>query len=247
MGSANPKDMLSQNVCSSLIEHCSEISRVFAIEYRISSARPFTPSNAFPAALLDALAGYSYLISTIGFRPDNIIVSGDSAGGNLALALARHLVAINLTSVPLPGGLLLLSPAGEWLVTHNGPDSSAKRNARSDYCQSFFQGYSAKAILGNMPPDEAYTNPWISPASLMIADPRGQFAGFPRTCIVAGEAEFLVDSLHTLRDRFLADIGKERVAYIEIFGASHSFLSLVMQESERREALREIAAWVKMI
>ena len=44
------------------------------------------------AALIDALAGYNYLVNTVGFHPTRIILEGDSAGGNLALALTRYLL-----------------------------------------------------------------------------------------------------------------------------------------------------------
>ncbi|TFY71376.1 hypothetical protein EVG20_g1621, partial [Dentipellis fragilis] len=62
-----------------------------AVEYRVSSAAPFKAENPFPAALLDGLAGYRYLVHTLHFSPDNIVLGGDSAGGHLALSLARYI------------------------------------------------------------------------------------------------------------------------------------------------------------
>lgn len=50
-------------------------------------------TTAFPASLLDALAGYQYLLS-LGFEPKNIMLCGDSAGANACLALARYLDAL---------------------------------------------------------------------------------------------------------------------------------------------------------
>ncbi|KAI0309814.1 alpha/beta-hydrolase [Amylostereum chailletii] len=244
MGHAGPKDLMNPAICCGFIEHIGQVERVFSVEYRLSSADPFKPANPFPTALIDAIAGYSYLISTVGFRPENIIISGDSAGGNLAISLTRYLVSSGLPAIPPPGLLLLLSPTTEWVLTHVGPDSSLERNTPSDYCRPFFDGYPAKALVGKMALDEASTNIWISPGSLKAQHVPGTFAGFPPTCINAGEAEFQLDSVATFRRRLVADIGAENVTYIETFGGTHDFIGLAMCEPERTEALREISAWV---
>lgn len=82
LGSANPKDgaaVLTRDV----LKKCGpSIERVFSLEYRLSSAPPYPAANPFPAALLDALAGYRYL-TQFGFKAENIILLGDSAGANL--------------------------------------------------------------------------------------------------------------------------------------------------------------------
>ena len=70
-----------------ILKYSHPARRLFSIEYRLSTERPYVPSNHFPAALYDALAGYVYLIDVVGYNPADIIVVGDSAGGNLALAL----------------------------------------------------------------------------------------------------------------------------------------------------------------
>lgn len=60
-----------------------------AVNYRKSLDK----TSAFPASLLDALAGYQYLLS-LGFEPKNIMLCGDSAGANACLALSRYLDAL---------------------------------------------------------------------------------------------------------------------------------------------------------
>ena len=52
---------------------------VLAPEYRLA------PEHPFPAALEDALKAYRWLL-TQGYKPADIIIAGDSAGGGLALA-----------------------------------------------------------------------------------------------------------------------------------------------------------------
>jgi len=109
---------------------------VFAVEYRLSKHSPDEPAHPFPAALLDALAGYVYLTVTIGLAPDDIIIAGDSAGGNLALALVRYLVenAGLIAGLPAPPmALLLLSPWADPGDTSVPPGSRANANMVSDY------------------------------------------------------------------------------------------------------------------
>src|SRR5512136_57740 len=53
--------------------------RTLSIAYRLA------PEHPFPAALDDCLAAYEWLLAG-GIPPEGLIVAGDSAGGNLALA-----------------------------------------------------------------------------------------------------------------------------------------------------------------
>ncbi|KAJ4470110.1 alpha/beta-hydrolase [Lentinula aciculospora] len=245
MSSGAPSDTTTPPICNGFLEHFSTINRVFALEYRIASAKPFGPANPFPAPVLDALAGYVYLIHTVGFRPENIIVSGDSAGGHITVALTRHLIHNKIEGIPPPSNILLLSPSLEWLFTHTGPQSSVERNKDVDYCALFYQGYVAQAIVGNLPENWIRTNPWIGPASLDIEDSTGWYTGFPRTCISAGDAEMQLDSIGTFRARLIRDIGEEKVTYIETVGGTHDFVGLNFHEPERTEALEMIASWIE--
>src|ERR1051326_1137583 len=52
--------------------------RVFALEYRLA------PESPFPAAVHDAPHAFVWLIDH-GFKPQNIAIAGDSAGGGLAI------------------------------------------------------------------------------------------------------------------------------------------------------------------
>ena len=60
--------------------------RVFAPDYRLA------PEAPFPTALQDAEAAHAALIAK-GYRAENIVIGGDSAGGGLALALTARLCA----------------------------------------------------------------------------------------------------------------------------------------------------------
>ena len=57
---------------------------VFCFDYRLA------PEHPYPAAVDDAQAAWDYLMLQ-GYGAKDIFVAGDSAGGNLALALGLRL------------------------------------------------------------------------------------------------------------------------------------------------------------
>ena len=249
--SAHPDDLLS-TIRHGLLEHTHTINRLLNLEYRLSRRASGKPVNPFPAALLDAIAGYNYLVNEVGFSPKDIIVLGDSAGGNLALALVRYLVERRTsgdTDVPdVPSALLLLSPWADLEVREHGPGSSALRNRDSDYVDltggdmvtatSFF--------LGSRSFDETRSNRYISPASQSPAMGQVSFAGFPRTLIINGGAESLQDQIHVLRKKMAADVGVENVQLLEFPDAIHDFCAFTWHEPERTEALKMAAKWMEL-
>ncbi|KAI3482211.1 hypothetical protein L1887_55182 [Cichorium endivia] len=69
---------------------CRQTSlRVLGVNFRKATS----DARAFPAALQDALAAWVYVTKRLGFRPHNVILMGDSAGGGLAMALQLYLSA----------------------------------------------------------------------------------------------------------------------------------------------------------
>ncbi|KAG6907802.1 hypothetical protein DXG01_007341 [Tephrocybe rancida] len=112
---------------SSLDEVMSEI---YSIEYRLLQ------HASFPAQLQDAATVYAHVIkryqnSDIGRC--KIVLIGDSSGGNLVLALTRWVR--DEGSLPMPDGLLLLSPSCD--VSHALPETVSsyipRPNAETDY------------------------------------------------------------------------------------------------------------------
>ncbi|OSX58473.1 hypothetical protein POSPLADRAFT_1184883 [Postia placenta MAD-698-R-SB12] len=247
--SASPSFIFMKTCYAGFLEHFPDGPRIFSLEYRLSSAPPSSPvSNPCPAAIIDAVAGYRYLVQELGFKPQNIILSGDSAGGNIALCLALYLARSALPGLPPPRALLLLSPAADWGNTHLGPGSSLLQNATTDYIQhAFLSNYTARALVGNLPLETAATSVWISPASLKLEFVPGLFAGLPRTCIFVGQAELALDQARTLRERIQADNGEDAVNYMEWADVTHDAVCMPWHEPERTKALREIAKWLQSI
>lgn len=65
------------------------------------------PEHPFPAALDDCVESYQWLLEH-GYAPERIVIAGDSAGGNLALATAIKARQLGLAQ---PAGIVMFSPA----------------------------------------------------------------------------------------------------------------------------------------
>ncbi|PPQ77958.1 hypothetical protein CVT25_015433 [Psilocybe cyanescens] len=240
-GTAHPSNRPLKTLLEGLMQHIPGEPRVFALEYRISSTTPFVKANPFPAALLDAIAGYRYLIHDVGFVPTNILISGDSAGGQLAFWLAKYLSTTKFSELPAAGGLLMLSPTLDWANTRTGLSSSMKQHKDSDFIDIVLTGgYPRRALLGKIPEAEVSQNEWMAPGSIQLPHKPGSHAGLPKTCIVAGGAEQILDSMVTLTNRLTYDLGSENVTFLEAKDATHDFLLFSWHEPERTETLKEV-------
>jgi acetyl esterase/lipase len=88
---------------------------------------------------------------------------------------------------------------------------------------------------------------YISPASLEIPEKvsRDAFQGFPKTLVVAGSGEQLLDSIQTLKNRMEADMGPEKLTYLEVEDAFHDFLAFTWSGPDRIVCLDGIRDWSK--
>lgn len=244
--SASPKDVIAP-IARGILRHSPTITRCFAPEYRLSRTAPYEPANPFPAALLDALAGYLYLVHVVGFAPEQIVLVGDSAGGNLAHALTRYLVDnMGMPGLPVPpASLLLLSPWVDLTGSHLDATLAA------GLCDNDYIGkpggivgeYAMRAFLGPISHDGAGLA-YISPGSVNADAEIPAFEMFPRTLVVAGGAEAMLFSIQELAKRMKAAMG-ERCEYYEAEDAIHDFLIFTNWEPERTQTLAEIARWLK--
>ncbi|ESK93214.1 alpha/beta-hydrolase [Moniliophthora roreri MCA 2997] len=240
--SAHPSDPCMPSAARGLLEN-TPVRRILALEYRLSSLNP--QSNPYPAAILDAIAGYLYLSKLY----KNIIIAGDSAGANLALALTRYIVSNPEIHLQKPMALLLISPWTDLGLSHITEGSSALPIVRSDYADHLeptvdgpgLSEYAVSAYLGTQRGLEE-EDPYISPASRNIRDLK--FDGYPQTMIVAGSAEVLLDEMKTLRDMMAGDLGIERVRYLEVKDAVHNFVCWDFCGQQREEGLRGIGEWM---
>ncbi|KAJ4397890.1 hypothetical protein N0V93_002128 [Gnomoniopsis smithogilvyi] len=90
------------------------------------------PSARFPTQMFQAISGLDYLLKK-GIDPDQLVVGGDSAGGNIALQLLTHLMhpyplAERITLNKPLAGAFLVSP----LVSGNTSTQSFREGAPCD-------------------------------------------------------------------------------------------------------------------
>jgi hypothetical protein len=76
----------------------------------VNPRKAMTAETAFPAPLQDAFAGYMYLLG-LNFRPNNIILVGDSSGAHIMMALTRYISDISNKEDPIgmPSAVILIS------------------------------------------------------------------------------------------------------------------------------------------
>ena len=151
--------------------------RVLGIEYRLA------PENAFPAAVQDAMAAYRWLLSR-GLDSKEIVIGGDSAGGNLTLST---LIALRYFGEPLPAAGVCLSP---WADLTNTAESFAAKAAVDPCVQREMVELFANFYLGN----RDRRTPLASP---LHAD----LQGLPPLLIQVGSSETLLDDSLHLADR----------------------------------------------
>jgi epsilon-lactone hydrolase len=140
-------------------------ARALAVDYRLA------PEFPFPAPLDDCLTVYRQVLQQ-GVSPGEIVIAGDSAGGNLTMAC---LLALRDAGEPLPALGVGISPA----LDLSGGELSA--SARRDRVVSPKAGrFMARSYLGGQDP----RNPLISPVY-------GDLRGLPPMLIQAGCEEGL--------------------------------------------------------
>ncbi|KIJ37772.1 hypothetical protein M422DRAFT_177429 [Sphaerobolus stellatus SS14] len=250
--SAHPSDPLSP-IRQGIIDHTPNLKRLFSLEYRISKLNVKERRSVFPfpTALVDAIAGYNYLVNDLGYTPENIILEGDSAGANLALALTRYLIENPLPNLPPPGGMVLNCPWVDLSLSHITPGSSSLPAVSADVLPPTKWGpgnswYSVRAFVGMDKEDLSITkcDPYISPACLDIH--KVPFTNFPKTLIVAGDAELFIDATRTLYRRMMEDMG-DRVELYEVPDVVHDYMSLSQFEPERTMSFKKTGEWISAL
>ncbi|OAK96653.1 alpha/beta-hydrolase [Phaeosphaeriaceae sp. SRC1lsM3a] len=130
-----------------LLKH-TPASHVLCPQYRLSTLPASKTSNPFPAALQDTLTSYLFLINELQISPKDIIISGDSAGANLAMSLLRYITDYGSDlALPSPSAALLWSP---WVDPSDVTCSYVHDNANyaSDYLSPAFTNWGSAAYAG---------------------------------------------------------------------------------------------------
>ncbi|KAJ1642971.1 hypothetical protein LPJ64_005215 [Coemansia asiatica] len=192
--------------------------RCVAIDYRLA------PLHPYPAQLHDAFIALQYLVQQ-GFQPENIVLAGDSAGGNLVLALTMLLRHIG---VPQLRGLVLFSPWPD-LVSQR---PSIRQNDKFDYLAAIPHESPLCQSRLFYAPGRPYSQELIAEMAHPLVSPiNGDFKDFPPTLIQVGDKEMLFDDISELHHNMLAANPDRHGSFIyecyaDMLHVFHQFLDL---------------------
>lgn len=179
----------------------------------------------------------------LGYAAEDIILVGDSAGGNLALSLCRYLIRYADEKFPselsLPRILKSLVSSFSLLLgeTLEARTTAPEAGLKTKYTITYSSLRSARSIPmgGNID----NTSPWISPISRHVDCV--SFEGFPKTFIAAGGLEELKDQVVVSKETLERDIGEGNVEYYLAPLALHDFIMLSWHESERTNGFKKVS------
>ncbi|MBC5995399.1 alpha/beta hydrolase [Romboutsia ilealis] len=196
---------------------------VASLDYRLA------PEYTFPSALEDAIDGWNYLLN-LGYKPDNIIIVGDSAGGNLALSLSLKL---RDDGSKMPAGIICVSP---WADLAEEGDSY-KYNLYLDPTFGIDEGMKkSKPILpteyaGNID----LHNPYISPVY-------GNYKRFPPMLVIVGSYEIFESDSITIYEKAIKE--NVNVKLIDQDGMFHDYIFMYDLLPESNAVWNQITSFI---
>jgi epsilon-lactone hydrolase len=183
------------------------------------------PERPFPSAVEDAAADYRWLLDK-GYRPERVVIAGDSSAGGLAVAT---MLKLREDGTPLPAGGVPISPwvdlacTGETLETNAKADLTATKASLMRMASQYLDG----------------ANPRTPLASPLYAD----LSGLPPLLIVVGGDEVLLDASVRLA-RAAGMAGVDTTLYIGD-GMQHIFPIYCGMIPEADAAVTMIGAWIR--
>lgn len=209
---------------------------VFSVQYRLSG---YGGRDPFPAALQDVLSGYLFLLNKLHIPARQIVLTGDSAGGNLAVALLRYLHEFgDVIDTPTPQCAVLFSP---WVAPLDY-DMTGNPNCSTDFIPKSFAVWGAHTYSDGLP--DAASNPYVTLLGHPFPTPVPIFAH-------AGAAELFCDRIARWADEMRAVEGNVVEMYQEpdavhdtffgghLLGFEESALDVVARAGEFVEFVRK--------
>ena len=205
---------------------------VLSVDYR----RP--PETPFPGAFEDCLAATRWAaanIATLGGDAARLAVAGDSAGGNLAAAVAQA----SRKGGPRLAAQLLIYPAVDLAGNYGSAAENAKFPSRQENADGYFlTGDAMRFFAGHyLPRVKDSEDPRASPLR------NGDLAGLPRAVITTAEFDPLRDEGEAYADA-LKRAGVE-VAYFREPGMVHGYFGMGAASAAADAARRRATAAFK--
>lgn len=189
---------------------------VLSFEYRLA------PEHPYPAQLRDAMTVWDHLMY-LGYGARDVVVAGDSAGGNLALVLSLKLKSQGRR---LPRALTLFSPWTDLTASDPCYQEMADKDPMLtvDYIHSITKVYAKGHDL----------------RSSLLSPLFGDLSGFPPVLIQVGENEILRSDSVRLRDRL---VEAQTPCHLEVWDDLwHVFQMFPMKEAS--QAMEHVGAFL---
>ncbi|MFC4949224.1 alpha/beta hydrolase [Pseudonocardia sp. GCM10023141] len=184
------------------------------------------PEHPHPAQVEDGVAAFTALTDR-GIAPAAITTIGDSAGGNLAIAVA---LALRERGGALPGRVVAFSP---WLDMENTGATLVTNDATDALITvPLLEGMIAGVLGAEIDPRTPLANP-------LHAD----FTGFPPLYVNAGGAESLLDDATRVAARARAAGVDVTVSVVD--GMQHVFPFLAGTAPEADAEIAALATWYR--
>lgn len=225
------RDIGIQFMSSLLLRSCPG-SAIFCPEYRLASA----PGGRFPAALQDAVTAYSFLVHNLHIPQQDIVLSGDSAGAHLAIALLRYINA-NPDILPEPAALLLWSPWPDMIINVDVADERPATHV--DHVAPQLIAWTYREFLPRPETGIARSDPYLSPVTAAIPTEVPIWVQWGGAEILRPEIKNFVDVQGSSQPQ-RSDGRRARVGEYEVPHAPHDILTLapiIGWKSEAAEAV----------
>ena len=195
---------------------------VVGVHYRLA------PENPYPAGLHDVVSALRTVLSSraaLGLPAGAVVIAGDSAGGNLAMATMLHEVDAGRE---LPAGALLFYGV-----------------LGADFATPSYKTYSEGFVLTEFIMRQLWS--WYAPAAATREDPQAnpimatdaQLRALPPLFLLAAELDPLASDTFNLKRRLDA-LGRKDALWVEL-GVIHGFLQMTAVLEAARRATRKAA------
>jgi|HubBroStandDraft_3_1064219.scaffolds.fasta_scaffold03975_6 monoterpene epsilon-lactone hydrolase len=196
-------------------------ARVHVVDYRLA------PETRFPGAFDDCFCAYDWLVTHGNMDPRSLTVLGDSAGGNLAVAVTA---AARDQGLALPACVAVISPLAD--LTLSGSSMEERKHLDPLVTREMLASTVTEYLAGADPRDPR--------CSTIFAD----MHGLPPILIQVGENEILYDDAIRIRDAAnTADVNVTFESLRHGFHVWPVFISAGLPESAA--AIEHLVSFVK--
>ncbi|PWN18754.1 alpha/beta-hydrolase [Microstroma glucosiphilum] len=216
---------------------------VFSVDYLLA------PEATFPGSIVQALASWFYLTRHLGYLPSQIILGGDSYGGELVLSLTRYLLGDFRLYEPesgaeKPAALLLLSPFCDARASIENKPECFDENSKKDIIALPYGawGHEARGLFGDDSADRGFLkkeDPWFTFANL----PDEEAKRYPPMFIANGRSELLWDMGVAMVER-CRSLGLNVYHHVDPY-AVHDYFTLVIFLEEAKVTYQAFTKWFR--